>query len=94
MGYVDHAREMRGGSWDGDEYKALFDKAVKGINSFWDDKVNDYLLDDCPGFAKQINASEDRLNRLWGNASVAEFRQELVNYYKLHVKVHNKYMAD
>lgn len=92
MGYVDHARDMKG-TWENDEYKLIFDKAVIAVNKFWDDKLSDYLYDERPDMVKLINASDERLERLWGKASVAEFRQELIRFYKLHQKVYNDYNA-
>ncbi len=91
MGYVDHARQMRGSLWQDDEYKIVFDKAVKAINQFWDDKLTNYLYDECPEITKQIDESDKRLNRLWGKSSIEDFRSELVRFYKLHEWVYKQY---
>jgi hypothetical protein len=77
--------------WQGDEYKVMFDKAAAGINDFWSADIQQFMKDNCPDLARQIDESEARLDQLWGEAPLEIFRTELVRFYNLHRIVTTKF---
>ena len=77
--------------WQDDDYKAMFDKATSAINEWYTADMHCYIKENLPDIARQIDESESRLDQLWGEAPLDEYRKELVKFYKLHERVYIKY---
>jgi len=77
--------------WQVDEYKKLFDKCTAAINKFWSGEINEFMKKHHPDLAREIDESEKRLDELWGNVPLAEYRQELVKFYKLYEQACKNY---
>lgn len=67
-----------------DEYKALFDNCSARINKFWSTDIHQFGKTCCSDIVRLIYESEARLDRLWGNVTLNEFRQEFEWFYMLH----------
>lgn len=94
MPYIDKVRQIKEPAhslWQGDEYKALFDKCMTAICTFWTGKLQDYMNKELPDIARQVDESESRLDQLWGEAPLDEYRQELIRFYRLHEAVKNRF---
>ena len=78
--------------WHGDDYKAMFDKATSAINEWYTAEIHSFVKESFPDIARQIDESESRLNQLWGEAPLDEYRQELIRFYKLHEKAYTEHL--
>ena len=94
MPYIEKARKIKEPAhslWQGDEYKALFDKCMTAICTFWTGNLQEYMNKELPDIARQIDESEANIEKLWSVSPLPEFRQELVRFYKLHEAVKNRF---
>ena len=94
MSYLEIVKKVRNDEstlWQGDEYKIYFDEAVNSINSYWTSDLQEFMREQLPDLARLIEESESRINRLWGKASLSEYREELTHFRRLHEIVKVEY---
>lgn len=72
--------------WQGDKYKELFDKANAALNKDYPKGVLSFIKKEHNQIHEAINKSEQKLDQLWGEAPIDEFREELKTFYKLNRK--------
>jgi len=72
--------------WGDDPYKGLFEKAVAEINKYYPADVLTFIKNYHNQLYEAINKSEQKLDQLWGEAPIDEFREELKTFYKLNRK--------
>jgi len=69
-----------------DSYKTLFDKATAELNKDYPTGVLSFIKKRHSQLYEAINKSEQKLDQLWGEAPIDEFRQELKTFYRLNRK--------
>ena len=69
-----------------DPYKILFDKVVTELNKDYPADILPFLKDNYSQLYEAINKSEQKLDQLWGEAPIDEFREELKTFYRLNRK--------
>jgi len=77
-----------------DPYSDLFRKATTELSKKWASGVFPYIEMHHKELAEQISASEHRLDELWGNAPLLEFREELKRFYRLHIQALKLFRSD
>ena len=74
-----------------DHYNILFQKNAKEISEFYSAEIHDYMKRTVPIIEMEINLVEKKLDLLWGQAQLYEFKAELVRFRDLHKKAANIY---
>jgi len=72
--------------WSADPYKVLFDKAIAELNKDYPADVLTFIKNYHKQLYDAIDESEKKLDQLWGEAPIDEFREELKTFYKLNRK--------
>ena len=91
MSYLQKAKEWKNEysckkQKEKDSYKTLFDKATAELNKDYPTGVLSFIKKRHSQLNEAINESERKLDLLWGNAPVDDFREELKTFYRLNRK--------
>ncbi len=71
-----------------DPYHEMFQKCVTEISKFYSPVQYYFIEDHYPELNQRITEVEKNIDQLWGIIPLAEFRKELIVYYKLHEKAY------
>ncbi len=74
-----------------DPYHEMFQKCAAEINKFYTPDLHYFIRDHLPGLYQSITETEKKIDQLWGIEPLAEFRKELIIFYKLHEKAYRQF---
>lgn len=99
MSYLQMVKEWRKKkdciqSGEADPYKALFDKEIAKLNMDYPTDVLNFIKKHHKQLHEAINESEKRFDRLWGEAPIDEFREELLKFCNLNRKAVKLYREE
>ena len=69
-----------------DPYHEMFQKCATEIYKFYTPDLHDYIRDHLPELYQSITETEKKLDQLWGDFPLSNFRRELINYFRLYLR--------
>ena len=74
---------------DPDPYGEIFNKCAEALCLLYSDQLHQFIKTNLPHLEEEINDIEKRIEEMWDIAHLILFREELINFYKMHRRAKN-----